>query len=89
MVKAIKNIDSFLNAVNDKNNVKGFTHDFYNYPARFSPKFVRKAIQTFTKPDDLVIDPFMGGGTTLVEAKLLNRNSIGFDISSLATFIAH
>jgi hypothetical protein len=77
----------FLEAIQDKSNVKGFTHDFYNYPARFSPLFVREAIKTFTEPGDLIIDPFVGGGTTLVEAKLLNRNSIGFDISSLATFI--
>lgn len=61
MVKEIKNIDLFLKAVKDKSIVKGFTHDFYNYPARFSPKFVREAIQTFSKPNDLIIDPFMGG----------------------------
>src|SRR5687768_1228174 len=78
----------FLEAVHDKSNVKGFTHDFYNYPARFSPLFVREAIKTFTSPGDLIVDPFVGGGTTLVEAKILNRHSIGFDISSLATFIA-
>lgn len=79
---------SFQEAIHDKSNVAGFTHDFYNYPARFSPNFVREAIRTFSKPGDLIIDPFVGGGTTLVEAKLLNRNSIGLDISSLATFIA-
>lgn len=78
----------FLEAVQDKSNVKGFTHDFYNYPARFSPIFVREAIKTFSQPGDLIVDPFVGGGTTLVEAKLLGRHSIGFDISSLATFIA-
>lgn len=68
--------------------VKGHTHDFYNYPARFSPIFVRKAIEIFTRPGDLILDPFMGGGTTLVESKALNRSSIGFDISSLAFFLA-
>lgn len=81
------NLDIFVQAVNDKNNVTGFTHDFYNYPARFSPLFIRETIKTFTKPGDLVMDPFMGGGTTLVEAKLLNRNAVGFDISSLAHFV--
>lgn len=36
----------------------------------------------------MVFDPFMGGGTTLVEALALGRNAFGTDISSLATFIA-
>ncbi|MGI8600434.1 MAG: DNA methyltransferase [Chitinophagaceae bacterium] len=81
--------DVFYQAVIDKSNVKGFTHDYYNYPARFSPLFVREAIKKFTNPRDLIIDPFVGGGTTLVEAKLLNRNCIGIDISTLATFISN
>jgi len=81
-------IDIFLKAVNDRSNISGYTHDFYNYPARFSPLFAREAIKTFTNPGDLVIDPFMGGGTTLVEANLSERHAIGFDISSLAYFIS-
>lgn len=35
----------------------------------------------YSKERDLVLDQFMGGGTTLVEAKLLNRNIVGFDIN--------
>lgn len=68
--------------------VKGLTHGFYKYPARFSPQFVRAAIDTFTKPHDLVLDPHVGGGTTLVEALASGRDSIGVDISELAEFVA-
>lgn len=67
--------------------VNGLTHNFYRYPARFSPNFVRQIIQHFTKPSDLVVDPFVGGGTTLVEARALGRCAIGIDINSLATFV--
>lgn len=42
----------------------------------------------FTKPGEIVLDPFMGGGTTLVEACSLGRRAIGTDVSSLATFTA-
>jgi hypothetical protein len=49
---------------------------------------VRAAIQAFTAPGDMVLDPFVGGGTTLVEALALGRHSIGVDISTLATFIS-
>ena len=62
-------------------------HEFYRYPARFSPALARAAVATFTKPRDLVIDPFSGGGTSVVEAQLLGRHSIGADISPLANFI--
>jgi len=64
------------------------THVFYRYPARFSPSFARAAIEAFTSPGELVLDPFMGGGTTLVEARVLGRLAIGADISHLAHFIS-
>ncbi len=67
--------------------VSGLTHGFYRYPARFSPVFVRAAIEAFSKRGDWVVDPFAGGGTTLVEALASGRNALGIDISSLAAFI--
>lgn len=79
---------SLIEAARDAKPISGFTHNFYRYPARFSPKFVRAAIQALSEPGDLVLDPFMGGGTTLVEAMALGRHGIGVDISSLAAFIS-
>ena len=74
--------------IHSKGRVNGFTHNFYRYPARFSPDFVRAMVKEFSKPGDLIYDPFMGGGTTLVEAAALGRHCIGTDISSLAAFIS-
>jgi hypothetical protein len=68
--------------------VKGLTHGYYKYPARFSPTFVRAAIETFTMPGDTCLDPHVGGGTTLVEALALGRSGIGVDISTLAEFVS-
>ena len=68
--------------------VSGLTHNLYKYPARFSPEFVRAVITEFTSSGDLIYDPFMGGGTTLVEACALGRNAVGTDISSLAAFVS-
>lgn len=79
---------AFQQAVQDSRPVTGLTHLFYRYPARFSPAFVRAAIELFTEPGEVVLDPFMGGGTTLVESLVLGRPVIGSDISSLAQFIA-
>lgn len=72
----------------DSEPVRGLTHGYYKYPARFSPRFARAAIETFTRSADLVLDNHVGGGTTLVEALALGRNSIGVDISTLAEFVA-
>lgn len=76
-----------MEAARDTSQVSGLTHSFYRYPARFSPVFVRAAIEEFTEPGDWVYDPFVGGGTTLVEAMALGRNALGIDISSLSAFV--
>ena len=68
--------------------VSGFNHDLYRYPARFPPIFARSAIAAFTQPSDTVYDPFVGGGTTLVEARIAGRHAVGTDISELAIYVA-
>src|ERR1051325_8296373 len=72
----------------DSTPVSDLTHGFYKYPARFSPTFARAAIEAFTEPGDVVLDPHVGGGTSLVEAIASGRHAIGIDISELAEFVA-
>jgi len=81
-------LDSFFEAVHSTARISGLTHSFYRYPARFSPLVAREAIKAFTNPGDIVLDPFIGGGTTLVEASYLGRKGVGIDINQLATFIS-
>lgn len=68
--------------------VAGLTHGYYRYPARFSPVFARSAIEEFSSPGDTVLDPFVGGGTSALEAMVAGRRFFGLDISELATFVA-
>jgi hypothetical protein len=77
-----------IEAARDCEPVRGLTHGFYKYPARFSPVFARAAIDTLTEPGDVVLDPHVGGGTTLVEARAAGREAVGVDISPLAEFVA-
>ena len=77
-----------IGAARDTTRVSGLTHEFYKYPARFSPIFARAVIQAFTKPGDSVLDPHVGGGTTLVEARASGREAVGIDISTLAEFVS-
>ena len=68
--------------------IEGLTHGFYHYPARFSPTVVRTAIDHLTRKSDWVLDPFMGGGTSVVEGLALGRRIVGVDINNLAHFVA-
>lgn len=54
-----------------------------SYRACFKPQLPRFFIERLTSPGDLVYDPFMGRGTTLVEAALLGRRVAGCDINPL------
>ena len=56
--------------------VRGLTHGYYKYPARFSPAFARAAIETFTKPGDLVLDPHAGGVTRFLLKSPKHRESL-------------
>jgi len=64
------------------------THDYHRYPAKFIPQVASKLIKKFTKKGDLIGDPFMGSGTTLVEALVNERYGIGVDINPAAYIIS-
>jgi len=50
------------------------------HPATFPIALSKKVIELFTHEGELVLDPFVGSGTTLVAASDLNRNAVGFDL---------
>jgi len=55
-----------------------------DYRGNWPPEVPRALIGHYSEENDIVIDPFVGGGTTLIEAWLTNRRSIGLDISPVA-----
>lgn len=69
---------------------KGYSdtlHALCPYFAMFPPSFAREAIKKYSKAGDLVADPFSGRGTTLLEARLLQRRAIANDINPVAVTI--
>jgi DNA modification methylase len=64
------------------------SHKTHSFPAKFPPQLPRKFIFELTKKGEVVLDPMMGSGTTLLEAYLLNRQAIGFDIDPLAILLS-
>lgn len=83
-----ESLQALRDAARTTERVSGLTHRHYKYPARFSPLFVGTAIEAFSKPGDIVLDPYMGGGTTVVEAMVRGRRAVGCDLNSLAVFVA-
>lgn len=64
------------------------THGIYRYPGKFIPQIPNFYIKSYSMEDDVVLDPFCGSGTTLVEAMLLGRNSYGVDVHPLARLVS-
>ncbi|MDG6929827.1 MAG: hypothetical protein JRN10_01065 [Nitrososphaerota archaeon] len=58
------------------------------YRGNWPPQIPRNLILKYTTKDDIVVDPFVGGGTTLIESWLLGRRSIGIDINPIAIRIS-
>ncbi len=63
------------------------THGYHRYPAKFIPQIVSRLAEKYTKEGNLIVDPFGGCGTTLVESKVMGRPSIAVDINPVAVLI--
>jgi DNA modification methylase len=54
------------------------------YRGNFAPQIARNIIEMYSEKGDTILDPMVGAGTTLIEAKLLERNALGLDINPQA-----
>jgi len=59
----------------------------HRYFARRPYSIFQELIRHYSRPNEVLVDPFCGGGVTLVEGVIQNRRVIGFDINPLSTFI--
>ena len=64
------------------------SHSWHPFPAKFPPQLPEFMIRHLSDPGDLVLDPMVGSGTTLVEVLRLGRRAVGCDIDPLARMIA-
>lgn len=55
-----------------------------DYRGNFAPQIPRNVIEMYSEAGETVLDPMVGGGTTLIEARLLGRHGIGVDINPAA-----
>src|SRR3989338_5482823 len=64
------------------------SHGFHKYPAKFIPQLAKRCIEENTKINEIVCDPFMGCGTTLIESLVSGRKAVGVDINPVAYLIS-
>lgn len=64
------------------------THGFHPYPGRFHRQLPAALLRVVAEPGQSLLDPFMGGGTTLVEAMLQGLVVTGNDLNPVATVVA-
>jgi hypothetical protein len=67
---------------------EGSIHTLHRFAGNFIPQIPSHLIQILSSPGDLVLDPFVGSGTTVIEALRLNRNALGNDSTRACVFIA-
>src|SRR5262249_44133921 len=70
------------------NNTTRYTHGLHRFPAKYVPQIPAWAITNYLRPGGVVLDPFVGSGTTLVECALQRCTAVGLDIDPLARFIS-
>ncbi len=63
-------------------------HRLHPYLGKFIPQLVEWFLSRYFKPDDVILDPFMGSGTTLVQANEMKMHGIGIDISAFNCLLA-
>jgi hypothetical protein len=56
-------------------------HRLHPYLGKFIPQLVEWFLSRYFQPDDIVLDPFMGSGTTLVQGNEMKMHTIGIDVS--------
>ena len=69
------------------NTVRG-THGLHAFAAKCPPQVVAHALRYYSRPGDTVLDPMVGSGTTLVQARIMGRNAIGYDFDPLACLVS-
>ena len=64
------------------------THGYYTYPAKFIPQVAAKIMQDYSNEGDIIVDPFLGSGTTVVEALVNKRIGVGVDVNEIAVLLS-
>lgn len=77
-----------LDIAPDEAAARAHVHGFHSYPARLDPRTARRLVLGLSSERGVLLDPFCGSGTVLVEARLAGRRALGIDANPLAVELA-
>lgn len=80
----------FIQQYNQTRSVNQYLmHWFYPYKGKFHPQMIRALLNIIgIKEEEIILDPFIGSGTTALECQLLGINCVGIDVSPLCVLIS-
>jgi hypothetical protein len=84
-------VEALRAAVTQHDVSETLTHPFHSYPARLHPGTARVLAELISEraaPNAVIVDPFCGSGTTLVEARAAGMRAVGTDLNPLAVLVA-
>jgi DNA modification methylase len=64
-------------------------HRLHSYRGKFIPQLAEFFLKKYFAPGDIILDPFCGSGTTLVQASEMGIHAVGIDVSEFAVFMAN
>lgn len=80
--KKISIKDQMTNIWNINKKFGSVGKNFMVHPAIFPPVFIERLLELFTSENDVILDPFMGSGSTLIACMKLKRKCIGFELNN-------
>jgi len=83
MIRSLKSIFENNEKLNSEN-----IHSMHAFPCKFPASIPNLIIKEFAKKGDVICDPFVGSGTTLLESSLLGYKSVGIDINPIACLLS-
>ena len=87
-VRTPESIHALVASLDDIRNKNYLTHGIHPYPAKFIPQIPACLIEAYSSEGNVILDPFCGSGTSLLEALIRGRESIGLDLNPIATLVA-
>ena len=70
-----------------QSNPNSFTHGMFKYPCKFIPEIPRWALNKYSSKQGVIFDPFVGSGTTILEANINGIDAYGTEIDDIAKLI--
>lgn len=82
-INSQKNVEALANVLqNTENNIPIEMRRTFTFKGRKSPDVISKVLEVLTKPEDVILDPFIGSGTSIIGSYLADRQLIGTELDN-------